>query len=96
VRVRVVTVAAAACQAVWLARLLTDKIRGECSAPELKVDNQLANTLCKNPVFHNRSMHIDVCYHYIASMREAWLYTATAKQLADLLTKAVGQTPRSA
>jgi hypothetical protein len=33
--------------------------------PELKIDNQLAIALCKNPVFHNRSKHIDVRYHFL-------------------------------
>jgi hypothetical protein len=29
------------------------------------VDNQSAIALSKNPVFHDRSKHIDVHYHYI-------------------------------
>jgi hypothetical protein len=33
--------------------------------PELKIDNQSAIALYKNPVFHNRSKHIDVCYHFL-------------------------------
>jgi hypothetical protein len=90
-------VVAVACQAVWLTHLLADKIRGECSAPELKVDNQLAIALCKNLVFHDRSKHINVCYHYIQECIDEGSivvsYTATAEQLADLLTKAVGRTP---
>jgi hypothetical protein len=31
----------------------------------LKVDNQSAIALIKIPVFHERSKHIETCYHYI-------------------------------
>jgi len=34
-------------------------------APELKVDNQAAIALSKNPVFHDRSKHIDTKFHFI-------------------------------
>jgi hypothetical protein len=91
-----VTAAAATCQAIWLTRLLADMIGEKCGAPELKVDNQSAIALCKNPVFHDRSKHIDVRYHFIRDCVEEGSivvgYTATAEQLADLLTKAVGRT----
>jgi hypothetical protein len=40
-------------------------LRTEAAAPELKVDNQSAIALIKNPVFHDRSKHIDVRYHYL-------------------------------
>jgi hypothetical protein len=31
----------------------------------LKIDNQYAIMLSKNPIFHDRSKHIDTKYHYI-------------------------------
>jgi hypothetical protein len=37
----------------------------ESRVPELMVDNQSAIALSKNPVFHERSKHIDLHYHYI-------------------------------
>ena len=33
-------------------------------AMAVNVDNQGAIALAKNPVFHNRSKHIDIQYHY--------------------------------
>jgi hypothetical protein len=76
-----IAAAAAACQGVWLARLLTDMIGTESRAPELLVDNQSAIALSKNPVFHERSKHIDVRYHYIRECvdegRIIIVYTAT-------------------
>jgi hypothetical protein len=90
-----IAAAAAACQGVWLARLLTDMIGTESGAPELLVDNQSAIALSKNPVFHERSKHIDVRYHYIRECvdegRIIIVYTATEEQLADILTKALGR-----
>jgi hypothetical protein len=60
-----VVAVAVACQAVWLARLLADMTETKSEAPELKIDNQSAIALCKNPVFHDRSKHIDVHYHFL-------------------------------
>jgi hypothetical protein len=90
-----VTVASAVCQGVWLARLLTNLIGEESGVPELRIDNQSAIVLCKNLVFHNCSKHIDVRYHYIRECVEEdriiISYAATAEQLVDILTKALGR-----
>jgi hypothetical protein len=70
-------------------------IRTESGASELLVDNQSAIALSKNPVFHERSKHIDVRYHYIRECvdegRIIIVYTAIEEQLADILTKALGR-----
>jgi hypothetical protein len=89
-----VAAAAAACQGVWLARLLTDMIGTEPGAPEPLVDNQSAIALSKNPVLHERSKHIGVRYHYLRECVDEGRiiidYTATEEQLTDILTKALG------
>jgi hypothetical protein len=83
--------AAAACQAMWLKRLLGDVLGVKISTPKLKMDNQSAIELSKNPVFHDRSKHIDVKFHFI---RECvgngdieLKFAGTQEQLADILTK---------
>jgi hypothetical protein len=90
-----IAAATAACQGVWLARLLSDMIGLESGAPELRVDNQSAITLSKNPVFHERSKHIETRFHFIRECIEKnkinLVYTATDTQLADILTKALGR-----
>jgi hypothetical protein len=67
----------------------------ETGAPKLKVDNRSAIAVSKNPVFHDRSKHIDVRYHYLRECVDKGLihiiYSATEEQLADLLTKALGR-----
>ena len=89
-----IAVANATCQGVWLAQLLSDFIGSEAGAPELKVDNMSAIALTKNPVFHDRSKHIDTHYHYIRECIDREMivikYVANELQLADILTKALG------
>ncbi|WVZ81795.1 hypothetical protein U9M48_029136, partial [Paspalum notatum var. saurae] len=60
-----IAAATASCQGVWLARLLAELRGREAGAVKLNIDNQSAIQLSKNPVFHDRSKHIDVKFHYI-------------------------------
>lgn len=54
-------------------------------------DNQSAQRLVYNPVFHNRTKHIDTKFHYIRetvkSNKVVLKYLPTDKMLADVLTK---------
>jgi hypothetical protein len=85
----------AACQGIWLARLLGDFREEEPKAATLMVDNQSAISLIKNPVFHERSKHIDLRFHYIRECVEKGQilveFTSTESQLADILTKPLGR-----
>jgi hypothetical protein len=81
----------AAYQGIWLAQLLA-KLDDERRAPFLlKMDSQSAIALSKNPVFHDRSKHIDVRYHFIRDCvgdgRMRIEHVQTEEQLADILTK---------
>ena len=60
-----VTMAIAACHAVWLCQLLGELTSVEAHPPALMVDNQPAIALVKNPVLHDRSKHIDVKFHFL-------------------------------
>ncbi|XP_062224421.1 secreted RxLR effector protein 161-like [Phragmites australis] len=55
----------AACQGVWLAQLLAELTSEEQRAFTLKMDSKSAIALSKNPVFHDRSKHIDTRFHFI-------------------------------
>ena len=55
-----VVAATAACQALWLRRLLGELTGVETHPPALMVDNQPAITLAKNPVLHDRSKHVSM------------------------------------
>jgi hypothetical protein len=54
--------------ALWLARLLGDLLGRDAEAVELRVDNKSALALAKNPVFHERSKHIRIKYHFIKEL----------------------------
>ena len=90
-----IAAATGACQATWLARLLAELKGEKASTTTLKIDNQSAIALSKNPVFHDRSKHIDVRYHYIRECveedRVRLESIGTTEQLADMLTKALGK-----
>jgi hypothetical protein len=60
---------------------------------KLYTDSQSAIELAKNPIYHNRTKHIDIQYHFV---RQAYVsrltnlvYTPTERQLADGLTKPI-------
>jgi hypothetical protein len=90
-----IVAAAAACEAVWLSRLLAELVGGAVLAPKLKVDNKSAIALMKNPVHHDRSKHIDVKFHFIRECCDRKLidveFVGTELQLGDILTKALGR-----
>ena len=54
-------------------------------------DNQGSLALVKNPHLHERSKHIDICYHYIRDLAEQGKlqvnYIPTANMVADGMTK---------
>ena len=54
-------------------------------------DNQTCIKLTDNSVFHDRSKHIDLKYHYIRDLVQRKTiklqYIATSEQVVDILTK---------
>jgi hypothetical protein len=89
-----IAAATAACQGVWLARLLSELKDAEIQVPVLRVDNKSTISLVKNPVHHDRSKHIDVRYHLIREYEQTCQITVkfirTEEQLGDILTKPLG------
>jgi hypothetical protein len=85
----------AATQAIWMARLLGELLGREPEVVELNVDIKSALALARNPVFHERSKHIDLRYHFIrnclAEGTVSTTYINTVDRLGDILTKAIGR-----
>ena len=91
-----IAAASASTQALWLSRLLGELLGSKVDVVELKVDSKSDLALAKNPVFHGRSKHIRIKYHFIRDCLEDGSIKAdhipTTDQLADLLTKSLGKT----
>ena len=81
--------------AVWLCRLIADLAGRNVEKFRLLMDNKVAIELSKNPVFHERSKHIDTRYHYIRECVANGIaeveHVGTNKQLADILKKPLGR-----
>jgi hypothetical protein len=90
-----VAAAAAACQGIWLSRLIADMLGTKETTVKLLMDNMSAIALSKNPVHHDRSKHIDTRYHFLRECIEEGKvevdHVGTAEQLADIFTKALGR-----
>ncbi|XP_071572364.1 uncharacterized protein [Temnothorax nylanderi] len=81
---------------LWLRPLLESLGLKQTRETELKVDNQAAIAMSKNPELHRRTKHIGVRFHRIRQEQEAGnvtvSYIPSDKQVADLLTKSLTRT----
>ncbi|GKA90966.1 retrovirus-related pol polyprotein from transposon TNT 1-94 [Tanacetum coccineum] len=79
-------------EAIWLRGLL-EELGVELNTVAVNCDNQGAIHLSRNHVFHERTKHINVRYHFIREVLEAKtvkvLKVGTEHNVADALTKAV-------
>lgn len=79
-------------EALWL-KQLADELQPELKGTPITLycDNQSAINLSKNAVYHARSKHIDVRYHFIrekiAAKQIVVQYKCTGDMVADILTK---------
>ncbi|XP_019173195.1 PREDICTED: uncharacterized protein LOC109168598 [Ipomoea nil] len=84
----------ASAEVSWLVSLLVEMGLRLSSPPRLWCDNLGATYLCANPVFHARTKHVEIDYHFVrdkvASGNLAVQFISTKDQLADIFTKALG------
>lgn len=83
--------ASATAELTWLSYLLRDVGFSLPEPPQLFCDNISALYLTVNPVFHSRTKHIQLDYHFV---REKFAqgtlitrYVPSANQVADMFTK---------
>ncbi|KAE8657590.1 hypothetical protein F3Y22_tig00116989pilonHSYRG00496 [Hibiscus syriacus] len=79
------------CHAIWLRNLLKEIGLIQEEPTKVCVDNKSAIALAKNPVFHDRSKHIDIRYHYIrecVARKDVEVeYVKSQDQVVDIFTK---------
>ncbi|KAI0530726.1 hypothetical protein KFK09_000274 [Dendrobium nobile] len=84
------SLASATSDIIWLRRVLND-FRGSPTPTILSCDNSSALALANNPVFHARTKHIEIDFHFIRdrilSKEIEVRHLNTLEQPADILTK---------
>lgn len=82
-----------ACREALYLKELQYEITNKMYTINLFNDNQGAQKLCANPVFHKRTKHIDIKYHFcrdlVMDKIVKVLYMPTADMPADILTKSL-------
>eukprot|EP00253_Pinus_taeda_P007600 PITA_07600 len=90
-----VAATAEACQAVWMKRMLRSLGQEQAKGTVIYCDNSSAIALSKNSVFHKRTKHIDIRFHYIRELVNngeiVLVHCKTPEQVVDILTKPLGQ-----
>ena len=78
-------------EAIWLIKLISGLFGDKLETTVIHCDNQSCLKLTENLVFHDRSKHIEMKYHYIRNMIQRSAiklqYIAIVDQIADILTK---------
>jgi hypothetical protein len=79
------------CEVVWLRKILVDLSEHVLDSTIINYGNQSCVNISNNSVFHDKSNHIEIKYHYIRDMvqRKEVLVQClpTYEQVVDVLTK---------
>ncbi len=83
-----------ACEVVWLQKLLSDLGQSVDAPVVIYCDNIINILLANNLVYHAKTKHIEVHYHFIKEKVLAkeidLIHVSTKDQVADIFTKALG------
>ncbi|KAK2999903.1 hypothetical protein RJ639_023010 [Escallonia herrerae] len=89
------SMAVTTCELTWLKSFLLSLGVHHDRPMRLFCDNQAALHIASNPVFHERTKHIEIDCHYVREQLLAGnistAHVRTAQQVADIFTKALGR-----
>eukprot|EP00253_Pinus_taeda_P032308 PITA_32308 len=85
----------AACEVIWMRKIPVGLFDQRMDPTVIYCDNQSCIKLSKNPVFHDRSKHIDIRYHHlrgcVVKRIMLLLYVSTEEQDVDIFTNALSK-----
>ena len=88
------SMATTSCEVTWLRSLLNDLRVRQLQPIKLYCDNQAALHIANNPVFHERTKHIEIDCHVVREKIQRGviktMHVRTKDQPADLFTKPLG------
>ncbi|CAH9076817.1 unnamed protein product [Cuscuta europaea] len=88
------SMATVGCELLWLKRLLLSLGISHSRPMEVFCDNQAALYIASNPIFHERTRHIEIDCHFVRDLiQQGTLFTkhiGSSLQLADIFTKSLG------
>jgi hypothetical protein len=91
VEAKYIATCSTSCEAIWLRKLSIGLFDLEMEATMILYDNQSCIKMTKNSMFHDKSKHIEIQYHYIHDMVQRGAvklqYIGTNEQVVDMLTK---------
>jgi hypothetical protein len=82
------------CEVVWLQKLFSDLGQSMDAPVVIYCDNISSTLLANNPVYHARTKHIEVHYHFnrekVLAKEIDLIHVSTEDQVVDIFTKALG------
>lgn len=91
------SIALATCELIWIQQLLRDLLVTVTGPTKLYCDNKSAIHIANNPVFHERTKHIEIDCHTVRDQVKAgkllMFHVSTGNQLGDILTKPLHHGP---
>ena len=80
----------ACCEAIWLRKMMSGLFNLELDTTIILCENQSCIKMIENPIFHDRSKHIEIRYFYIQDMMQKGAiklqYVSNDEQIVDVLT----------
>jgi hypothetical protein len=96
-KVEYIVVSTCCTQVLWMIQTLSDLEVKYATPIPIHCDNTSAISVSKNPIFHSKTKHIPIKYHFLIEQVTNQVvqvqYIPTIKQIVDIFTKPLAKTP---